>query len=128
MSRLCWPYLETLHERPNPNRNPDGTFSAAAKRGEVVFNAKKCETCHAAPYYTAPAVFTIGLESERDAYKGFNPPSLLGVYNRSPFLHTGEAPGLTEVLTKFHRPSQLTGTPDCTPQELADLIAFLKSL
>lgn len=121
-------YLGTLKERPNPNRNADGSLSAAAKRGEAVFTAKKCDTCHAAPYYTAPGVFTVGLESERDVYKGFNPPSLLGVYNRAPYLHTGEVPGLTEVLTKFHRPSQLTGTPDCTAAELSDLIAFLKSL
>lgn len=121
-------FLATLHERPNPNRNADGSLSAAARRGEAVFNAKKCQTCHAPPLYTSEAVYTVGLESPADVYKGFNPPSLLGVYNRGPFLHTGEARGLTEVLTKYHRPSQLTGTADCTPEELVDLIAFLRSL
>jgi YVTN family beta-propeller protein len=121
-------YLETLRERPNPNRLADGSLSPAAKRGEAVFNAKSCQSCHAPPFYTSEGVYTVGLEQPTDAYKGYNAPSLLGVYNRGPFLHNAEAPGLTEVLTKLHRPSKLTGKDDCTPEELADLIAFLKSL
>jgi YVTN family beta-propeller protein len=121
-------YLGTLDFRPNPHRTPDGSLTPAAKRGEAVFNAKNCQSCHASPNYTTPAVYMVGLESEQDVYKGFNPPTLRGVYNRGPFLHTGDARSLEEVLTKYHQPSKLTGKPDCTPQELGDLIAFLSSL
>jgi YVTN family beta-propeller protein len=121
-------YLETLRERPNPYRLPDGSLSAAAKRGEVVFNSKNCQNCHVPPFYTSEGVYSVGLESPSDVHKGYNAPSLLGLYSRAPYMHNAEAPGLTEVLTKYHRPSQLTGATDCTPQELADLIAFLKSL
>jgi len=121
-------YLGTLDFKPNPHRNPDGSLTAAAKRGEEVFKAKGCDTCHAPPTYTTPAAYVVGLEAPEDAYRGYNPPSLRGVYNRSPYLHTSAAATLEEVLTEYHRPSKLTGKPDCTSAELADLIAFLRSL
>lgn len=120
-------YLATLEFRPNPHRNSDGSLTDAAKRGEALFNARGCNTCHAPPDYTTPAIYKVGLESPEDAYVGFNPPSLRGVYSRSPYLHDGSVYSL-EVVMKKHRPSQLTGKPDFTPEELPDLIAFLKSL
>ncbi len=121
-------YLKTLEWKQSPFRNPDGSLTDAAKRGEAVFAAKDCNTCHAAPNYTTPRIATVGLEEKDDFYKGYNPPSLRGVYNRAPYLHDGRARTLEEVLTEYHTPSQLTGKPDCTPTELADMIAFLKSL
>lgn len=121
-------YLGTLKFRPNPRRNAAGAQRAAAERGEAIFQAKGCNTCHAAPDYTTPKVYIVGLEAPEDVYKGFNPPSLHGVYRRSPYLHTGQAKTLEEVLTTYHRSSLLTGKPDPTPAELADLIAFLKTL
>jgi YVTN family beta-propeller protein len=121
-------YLATLDFRPNPRRNAVGALADVMKRGEAVFTAKGCGTCHAPPNYTTPAVYIVGLESPQDVYKGFNPPTLRGIYNRAPYLHAGQARSLEEVLTKYHRPSQLTGRPDLTPQELSDLVAFLKSL
>lgn len=121
-------YFKTLDWKQSPFRTPDNSLTAAAKRGESVFNAKGCVACHAAPNYTAPLVAAVGLEETDDFYKGFNPPSLRGVYNRAPYLHDGRAKTLEEVLTDYHSPSKLTGKPDCTPAELSDLVAFLKSL
>lgn len=121
-------YLETLDFKPNPHRNPTGPLAMAVERGRAVFLAKGCATCHAPPLYTTPAAYVVGLESPEDVYRGFNPPSLLGVYNRSPYLHLGQAQTLREVLVRYHRSSQLTGKPDPAGQELDDLIAFLRSL
>lgn len=121
-------YFQTIDFVPSPHRNPDGTLPAAAKRGELVFSAKGCNTCHAGPNFTSPGVYTVGLDSPRDAYKGFNPPSLRGVYDRAPYLHDGRAGTLEEVLTVHHRPSQLTGKSDLTTGELKDLIAYLMAL
>jgi CxxC motif-containing protein (DUF1111 family) len=50
------------------------------------------------------------------------------VGTRGPYLHDGRARTLEEVLQKHHRPSRLNGRPDFTPEELADLVTFLKSL
>jgi cytochrome c peroxidase len=121
-------FVRTLDFRPNPNRPASGPGAEAIRRGEAVFNAKGCATCHAAPDYTKPEVYTVGLESPDDVYPGYNPPSLRGIYARAPYLHDGRAKTLEDVLTRHHRPSKLTGVPDCTPAELADLVAFLRSL
>lgn len=119
-------YLATLDFRPR--RRAEGARAAAIQRGEALFQAKGCQTCHAPPHYTADSVSIVGLESPDDAHPGFNPPSLRGVGHRAPYLHDGRAATLTEVLTTHHRPSRLTGRPDLTPEERDDLIAFLESL
>lgn len=121
-------FLQTLGFRPSPYRLAGGGLTEAAKRGRVVFGAKNCVSCHNGPDFAGTSVVLAGLEAPDDVYKGFNPPPLRGVYNRAPFLHDGRADTLEEVLTEYHRPSQLTGKPDCTPTELADLVAYLKSL
>ena len=121
-------FLATLELPRSPYRNLDGTLTASAKRGEAVFQAKGCDTCHAPPLYTNASIYKVGLESPMDAYQGFNPPSLRNIYNRAPYLHDGSARGLETVLTQKHRASELTGKPDPTPEELKDLIAFLKAL
>ncbi len=116
-------FVRTLDFPPPPA--PPGE---AARRGEAVFKAKGCDTCHAGPDYTSDEVYVVGLESPQDAHKGFNPPPLRGVGTRNPYLHDGRARTLEEVLLKHHRSSKMTGQPDPGDAELADLIAFLKSL
>ena len=116
-------FLKTLDFVPGAAQNPQ-----SVKRGEELFNAKGCNTCHSPPNYTSGSIFDIGLASPRDVHKGFNPPSLRGVGKRAPYLHDGSGRSLTEVLATFHRPSVLTGRPDFTPEELRDVTAFLKSL
>ena len=117
-------FLATLDFAPPPPV-PDG---AAVKRGEAIFKAKACDTCHVPPLYTDQEVTLTGLESKDDAFKGFSPPSLLGVGRRAPYLHDSRAKTLEDVLEKHHRPSALTGKEDPTAEELRDLIAFLRSL
>jgi YVTN family beta-propeller protein len=121
-------YFKTLTWRRSPFCASDGSLTAAARRGERVFAEKACATCHTGPDFAGAKVVTVGLEEDDDRYKGFNPPPLRGLYDRAPYLHDGRADTLEEVLTRWHRPSQLTGKPDCTEAELADLVAFLKSL
>ncbi len=117
-------YLATLEPVP-PAGDPG---SEPARRGEAVFRAKACDTCHKPPEYTEREPYLVGLEAPDDAYKGFSPPTLRGVWTRGPYLHDARAKTLEEVLQKHHRPSKLTGQPDLTPDELSDLLAFLKSL
>jgi cytochrome c peroxidase len=100
----------------------------AARRGEAVFKAKGCDTCHFGPDYTSDEAYVVGLESPGDAHKGFNPPPLRGVGSRGPYLHDGRARTLEETLRKHHRSSKMTGQADPTDEELADLLAFLRSL
>lgn len=116
-------FLATLDFAP-----PAGSRNEAALRGEALFKARGCGTCHKPPEYTSDEVFVVGLESRDDAYKGFNPPSLRGVTTRGPWLHDGRARTLEELFQKHHRPLKLTEEPDFTAEELKDLLAFLRSL
>ncbi len=121
-------YLATLEAPPSPHRLPDGTLTPQARRGKALFEGKAgCSTCHAGRWLTTDDVYTVGLESERYAYQGFNPPSLRGLHARRRFLHDGRAESLEEVLTKYHRPEDLAGER-LTQDELRDLMAWLKSL
>ncbi len=115
-------FVKTLEHAPAP------APSEAAKRGAKVFEAKGCAVCHAGADYTDGEVHVTGLEAPDDAHKGFKAPPLRGVGRRNPYLHDGRARTLEELLTKHHRASTLTRREDPTAEELADLIAFLKSL
>lgn len=123
-------YLATLDYPRNPNLNPDGSMSEAAARGEVVFRSAKagCATCHGGPEFTDGKIHDVGLNERRDVYRGHNPPSLVGLYDKGPYLHDGRAETLREVLTDEHSPELLVGSEGLTDQELDDLIAYLESL
>jgi cytochrome c peroxidase len=116
-------YLRALAP-PDPamvQRTPDD--AAAATRGRETFRTRGCAECHAPPEYTTPGRFDVGLEDEV-GNRRFNPPSLRGVVLRAPWLHDGRAGTLGEV---FRRHGHPPGTV-LTPQEVADLVAFLKTI
>jgi len=123
-------YLDTLKPPPNPNLLPKGDLSEAARRGEIVFRSEKagCVRCHSGPYFTDGKIHSAGLEEARDVYKGYNSPSLVGLYDRPRLMHDGRGKSIEDVLKKHHNPDALTGQGELTPEELADLVAYLKSI
>ena len=117
--------------RGTPTATPDGGLSPAAKRGEAVFRSAKaaCNTCHGGPELTDGKIHVAGLEEPDDAYRGYNPPSLRGVYDKDPYLHDGRS----QDPPRRPRPAPTTPTPSpasasLSDAELDDLIAYLKSL
>ncbi|HUY35750.1 MAG TPA: cytochrome c peroxidase [Pirellulales bacterium] len=123
-------FLETLETPPNPYRDETGALSAAAQRGRGVFQSEKagCANCHRGEFFTDGEVHDVGLGSSRDAYQGYNTPSLLGVFNRVRLLHDGRAKSLEQALTGPHAPAKVTALGELSEPELADLIEYLKSL
>jgi len=123
-------YLGALPQPPNSRRLSDGDISVEAQRGKRVFEsaAAGCAICHSGPYFTDGEVHDVGLASEYDKYEGYNTPSLVGVANRAGYLHHGRAQSLEDLLTDLHRPAKVSGTRDLEPQELSDLVEYLKSL
>ncbi len=121
-------YLTSLKHPPSPHRLPDGGLTKQATRGKRLFAGKAaCADCHQGETKTSADTYTVGLESNRYFYREFNPPSLSGLHTRRRFLHDGRADTLQEVLTRHHQPEELSGEK-LTAEELADLIAYLKSL
>jgi hypothetical protein len=159
-------YLYSLKPPPNPNR-----FDSVAARGQTVFERERCPTCHTPPLYTnnklTPAMgFTIPPDHRAlydihavsvgtdphltlDTRRGtgyYKVPSLLGVWYRGPFEHSGSVATLEDwfdphrldesyVPTGFkgigveHR--AVKGHPfglTLSPEDKRALIAFLKTL
>jgi DNA-binding beta-propeller fold protein YncE len=123
-------FLDTLTYPPNPHRNPDGSLTEAARRGEQVFQSEKagCARCHSGPYFTDGRIHTVGTGDRTDVYKGYNPPSLLGVYDRILYLHDGRSESLEALLTGPHNPDKVTGKGELTDVELKELLEYLRSL
>ncbi len=116
-------YLNSL---PAPSPAMTGTGPGdlnAVARGRTVFEARKCATCHAPPEYTSSSNYDVGLVDEVGNHQ-FNPPSLRGVRQRDALLHDGRARSLDDVFRKVRHPRDLV----LTPEEIADLAAFLGSL
>jgi cytochrome c peroxidase len=101
----------------------DSIDSSAVARGREVFQARKCATCHVPPEYASPERYDVGLVDEVGNHE-FNPPSLRAVSQRDALLHDGRARSLDEVYQKERHPRGLV----LAPQEIADLVAFLKTL
>ena len=123
-------FLRTLKSPPNPFRQTDGTLTAAAKRGKKVFFSEKagCADCHNGPRFTDGQIHDVGLGSDKDAYQGYNTPSLVGVYRKVRLLHSGRARDLKRVVSDLHRPGRVNGEGELSEQETTDLIEYLKSL
>jgi DNA-binding beta-propeller fold protein YncE len=121
-------FLDTLVPPPHSGPERTGEAAAAVRCGELLFKGKAgCSRCHREPYYTSAGVYDVKLEAEGSPYKLWNPPSLLGLHDRGPYLHDGRAKTLDEVLEKYHTPAQVGGQ-ELTEQERADLRAFLLAL
>lgn len=115
-------YLRTLAPPPpRPAEGPDAI--AAVGRGEAAFRELGCVACHAPPRYTSARTYDVGL-SDAAGLRRFNPPSLRGVSARDRFLHDGRARSLPEAILGHVRPDSVKPTDG----ELADLVAFLRSL
>lgn len=123
-------YLRRLEPPPSPYREPDGSLSAAAERGQRLFASERagCTECHTDSRFTSDGLYDVGLARSSDRYEGFSPPSLLGLHRKTRFLHTGKAKSLDEVLTKYHAPDQVLGLERLAEAEVADLVAYLRSL
>jgi cytochrome c peroxidase len=114
----------TAFLRSLPPPDPAGRSSgAASERGRAVFEARKCDRCHAPPEYTSPGLFDVGLADEAGR-RAFNPPSLRGVGSLAPLLHDGRAASLTDLFGRLGHPrNAVLASP-----ALDDLVAFLRGL
>jgi cytochrome c peroxidase len=92
-------------------------------RGREVFQARKCARCHVPPEYTRAERYDVGLADEVGNHE-FNPPALRGVSQRDALLHDGRCRSLDDVFQKEQHPRGLA----LRPREIADLVAFLKTL
>jgi len=126
-------FLRSVEHIPSPfHRRPDGSPDDAARRGKKVFQKAGCGMCHPAPLYTDLKSYDVGTRTRRELARNhereFDTPALRELYRTAPYLHDGRAATIEDVLTKHNPKDQHGRTSKLTRQELADLVAFLKSL
>jgi DNA-binding beta-propeller fold protein YncE len=114
-------------------------LSEAAQRGKAIFFAKetRCAECHRGPMFTDSAPgdkrvrHDVGTGEDDPGEKmgpEYDTPTLLNVYRTAPYLHHGKAATLEEVLTKCNPHDRHGKTSHLTPQQIGDLVEYLKSL
>lgn len=113
------PWLATL-EAPKTSRAGD---PEAIARGERLFESQGCTTCHNGSLFTNNRMFDVGTGGP------IKVPSLLGVWSRAPFMHTGCAPTLRDRFSSEcgggdkHGSTSLLGAA-----EVDDLVQYLETL
>lgn len=121
-------YVRTLPAPPSLQaaRGYDSQQLAATEqtKGRELFEQLSCVNCHAGDRFTVAGRFDVGIEDQR-GQKEFNPPSLVGVSQRSrSLLHDGRATSVRDVIGKYEHqlPRELTEA------ELNLLVEYLAGL
>ncbi|HEY2366958.1 MAG TPA: c-type cytochrome, partial [Polyangiaceae bacterium] len=100
--------------------------AAAVTRGNAVFQASNCVSCHASPDFVDHASHAVlvpeSLASD-DAFTAADTPGLRGVFLGAPYFHDGRAKDLDAVLH-----SAMGNAAALSDADRADLVAFLRSL
>ena len=117
-------------------RNPDiplgGPVPPEVERGLLVFEspATQCTVCHPAPFYTDRQKHDVGTADGPNELAGpeIDTPTIRGLPHTAPYLHDGSAPTLYDVLVTTNPADQHGVTSHLTPDEIADLIAFMEVL
>ncbi|MBK6687944.1 MAG: Ig-like domain-containing protein [Deltaproteobacteria bacterium] len=124
-------YVATLTTfEPSPHREADGSLSADARRGRVVFNNAGCAVCHGGPTFSDHLRHDVGTIRPSSGQGlgqpligvGFDTPTLRGLWDGAPYLHDGSAATLEQVLDR-HGP-----IPALAVSERAELLSYLLSL
>ena len=123
-------YIRSLRPLPSPHLDANLKLTDAAKRGREIFGRRKtrCARCHSGPYLTDLKMHGVGTRGELDRADDFDTPSLIEIYRTSPYLHDGSAATLREVLVDHNKGDRHGRTSHLSPQEIDDLVAYLRSL
>lgn len=132
-------YMNEFDFLPNSNLQPDGRLtaraSAAAQRGEAVFNTKfagmgnrSCATCHIpSSQFLDHKRHDIGTAAGSDPYsrdRALDTPTLLSAKYTAPYFHDGSQPTLRVVNEWFNKQFKL----GLTRQQLDDLTAYVEAV
>ena len=115
---------------PSVYRNTDGTLTAAAQAGKLVFN-NNCAGCHGGNGFTLSstpdALVDIGTINSDTGQRlggpitGLDIPTLRDVWETAPYLHNGSAATVEEAVLA-HRNISLDAA------ELSDVVAYVKQI
>jgi len=122
-------FVKSIPLSPNRHLASDGELTPSQERGKEIFFVRNCDTCHPpATHYTAKTSFDVGTANKYDTSGLFDVPQLDRIYERPPYLHSGEALSLEEIWTKYNTKDKHAVTSNMSKEDLNDLVEFLKTL
>jgi len=134
-ARAIEAYIRSLQPVPGVILDPE-----AVERGRRLFFSGEvgCSSCHPPPLYTDNRLhdvgthgrfdFTIDENGARVPQLHFKTPSLIEVRRTAPYLHDGRYADLEAVITEGNHGDLRGRTSHLTSRQIADLLAFLRSL
>ena len=120
-------YLKSLKPVPSPYL-AKGALSAAAKRGQKIFEKANCVKCHPASLYTDMKKYNVGTGRDREEETLFDTPTLIELWRTGPYLHDGRAATMKDVLKKHNAGDKHGKTSDLTDAQIENLAQFILSL
>ena len=118
-------FLSRPPRAPNPYR---GKSPQAEARGKLIFQDSLCDVCHKAPTYSDGLKHDVGLYSNEDLGARIDTPSLRDCYRTGPYLHDGRAASLRAIFEEHNATNSHGRTSALSPNQLDDLIVYLRTL
>ena len=122
-------YLSSLVPEPGPAMRGD-RLSQKARRGKAIFENGRvgCSRCHPAPLYTDLQMHDVGTRFGADVLIRFDTPTLVELWRTAPYLHSGHAATLRQILTTMNPDDKHGRTSRLSPDEIDALIEYLQTL
>ncbi|HTE42579.1 MAG TPA: galactose oxidase-like domain-containing protein, partial [Steroidobacteraceae bacterium] len=114
----------------SPQRNTDGTLTAAATAGRTIFAARNCASCHGGTAFSNSGsnnlqnVGTLKSTSGKrlnTTLTGIDIPTLRDVWTTAPYLHDGSAATVAAAIRAHNN-------VDVTDAELPNLVAYVSQI
>lgn len=131
-------YVTSLNKvHASPYRNQDGSLTADALEGKLLFSNLGCNSCHSGIDFTDRSnalLHDVGTylpssgKRRNSTLTGFGTPTLKGVWESAPYLHDGSAATLKDVLTTRNVNDKHGNVSSLTNNEIDKLIAYLNQI
>lgn len=123
-------YIRSLTPEKSPYVTPDGKLTPLAEKGKAIFNDPKvgCANCHSGPLFADLKKYNVGTRMSLDTTDEFITPTLLELWRTAPYLHSGEAVTLQEMLTTYNKQQKHGNTSQLSADDINALVYYLLSL
>ncbi len=134
-------FLRSLNKvHASPFRNPDGTMTADAIAGAVIFRSPNlgCTKCHRGSQFTDSDLYNVpfllnnvGTITPASGSRlggplpGIDNPTLKGIWETAPYFHDGSAQTLMDVITSNPSKEHALVTRILTPTQREQLVAYM---
>jgi YVTN family beta-propeller protein len=122
-------FLGNLRQAPSAAA-ARGALSELELRGKAVFESEAtgCTSCHAGGDFTDNLSHDIGSRADARDISAFQTPVLHGLHRSAPYFHDGRYPSLEAMVAATVRTDQMGTGSHLSEDDVAALVAYLKTL